>query len=202
MPPHLTQLCELLNLRWQLPETISDWRAVRLRDDITPFSRGLFIAGVSSDTRDIREELVDALSTSSMEPLHVQGYWRENLLHPTISELYSEINACRTVVFLLAKSAGFAPASLTEDLAAAAAKHAFARPTYVVCEYLIATALEKQMLFFEVTDTDGRDELAQVRDHIHRRDLRITPVSRTNCVATITAIVKNAWRGGPEAAAV
>jgi hypothetical protein len=114
-----------------------------------------------------------------LEPFHVQGHWRERFWEPTLTQLSRLLHRSQAVVFLIGTSEGAlvadVPASLRDE-----AKKLGCRPTFVVCEYLIAKECGTPTCYFELVDADkgARDPgIAAIRRDVERAAGKIVPIS-------------------------
>lgn len=149
LPPYLRPWVGAFNTRWSRPD-MQDWACGALMQEAVASNVGCFVAGVTEDTKTIRDRIFQA---RGIEDWFVQNHVKNYDWLPTLEQLYAHIKRARAVIFLLGRSSGHIVENVPPDLRkrAQALGHA---PTYIVCEYLIAKELSKQMLFYDVDDPD------------------------------------------------
>ena len=186
---HLVPWLRCLNDYWQTRDRrIPDVGS--LRDRVEAAGRGIFVGGATTDTKEIRDQLYNRHALFAQ--WHMQDRFEPaKPAQSTVSQIYQVINRSRVVVLLLGQAHGSPAEGVAGHLLEKAREVGWADDlTYTECEYLIASELNKPIIFCEVTSGSP----LRIRNRTRGMDPPLN-VNKENCVETIRKALEDRLGG-------
>jgi hypothetical protein len=191
----LRQWISAINRRWDKPADFH-WLPTELTQEAVKLTLGCFVGGASDDTRKFRDLLY--LEGRRLHEWFVQGHYPLSGWEPTLRQLHAHIMRSQAVVLLLGRSAGSAVADASKELLEKAASLG-CEPTYVIYEFMAASALQKPMVCLQIDDDRSdyereHDPLAGLRRHIRQNQGTIKRVTAETVVEVVLTELKVIFR--------